>query len=115
MSQETGIPLVATNDSHYLKKEDARAHEILMCIQTGKTMSDPNRLRFTNPEFYLKTRPEMMQVFGELEDAVNRPGKPLIGAVGHDDWDVFASRIAVWFARGQFEWGDDGRDDCPSA
>ena len=73
MSQETGIPLVATNDSHYLKKEDARAHEILMCIQTGKTMSDPNRLRFTNPEFYLKTRPEMMQVFGELEDAVNRP------------------------------------------
>ena len=45
-------PLVATNDSHYLRKEDARAHEILMCIQTGKTMSDPNRMRFTHPEFY---------------------------------------------------------------
>ncbi len=43
MSSETGIPLVATNDSHYLRRDDARAHEILMCIQTGKTMSDPNR------------------------------------------------------------------------
>ena len=41
LSAETGIPLVATNDSHYLRKDDARAHEILLCIQTGKTMSDP--------------------------------------------------------------------------
>ena len=56
MSMETGIPLVATNDSHYLRKQDARAHEILMCIQTGKTMSDANRMRFTQPEFYLKSR-----------------------------------------------------------
>ena len=46
LSQETGIPLVATNDAHYLRKSDARAHEILLCIQTGKTMSDPNRMRF---------------------------------------------------------------------
>ena len=73
MSRESGIPLVATNDAHDLRKDDARAHEILMCIQTGKTMSDPNRMRFDQPEFYLKTREEMMRVFGELEDAVNRP------------------------------------------
>ncbi len=73
LSQETGIPLVATNDSHYLQRDDARAHEILMCIQTGKTMSDPNRMHWDRPEFYLKTRQEMMQLFGELEDAVNRP------------------------------------------
>ncbi len=73
LSQEAGIPLVATNDSHYLQRSDARAHEILMCIQTGKTMSDPNRMRWDRPEFYLKTRDEMMQLFGELEDAVNRP------------------------------------------
>ena len=73
MSAETGIPLVATNDSHYLRKDDARAHEILMCIQTGKTMSDPNRMRFTHPEFYLKSRAEMMALFGEVEDAINRP------------------------------------------
>jgi DNA polymerase III subunit alpha len=73
MSAQTGIPLVATNDSHYLRKEDARAHEILMCIQTGKTMSDEKRMRFTHPEFYLKSRAEMMRLFGEMEDAVNRP------------------------------------------
>jgi DNA polymerase III subunit alpha len=73
LSIETGIPLVATNDSHYLRREDARAHEILMCIQTGKTMSDPNRMHWDHPDFYLKTRPEMMALFSELEDALNRP------------------------------------------
>src|SRR5277367_4131162 len=72
LSQETRIPLVATNDSHYMRKEDARAHEILLCIQTGKTMSDPQRLRFSQPEFYLKTRDEMLRLFGELEDSLDR-------------------------------------------
>ena len=73
LSLDTGIPLVATNDSHYLRRDDARAHEILMCIQTGKTMSDPNRMHWDHPDFYLKSRDEMMALFGELEDAVNRP------------------------------------------
>jgi DNA polymerase III subunit alpha len=73
LSQETGIPLVATNDSHYLRRDDARAHEILMCIQTGKTMSDPTRMHWDHPDFYVKSRDEMMKLFGELEDAVNRP------------------------------------------
>jgi len=73
LSQETRIPLVATNDSHYMRKEDARAHEIMLCIQTGKTMSDPERMRFTQPEFYLKTRNEMLAMFGELEESLNRP------------------------------------------
>ncbi len=73
MSQETGIPLVATNDSHYLRRDDARMHEILLCIQTGKTMSDTNRMRWDRPEFYLKSRAEMMALFGELEDAIDRP------------------------------------------
>ncbi|MEO8025408.1 MAG: DNA polymerase III subunit alpha [Bryobacteraceae bacterium] len=72
LSTETGIPLVATNDSHYLRKEDARAHEILLCIQTGKTMSDPTRMRFTQPAFYLKTREEMLALFGEVEHSLDR-------------------------------------------
>ena len=72
LSQETGLPLVATNDSHYLRKDDARAHEILLCIQTGKMMNDPNRMRWNTPDFYLKTRDEMMELFSELEDAVDR-------------------------------------------
>ncbi len=72
LSSETGIPLVATNDAHYLRREDARAHEILMCIQTGKTMSDPARMHWDHPDFYLKSRAEMLQLFGELEDALDR-------------------------------------------
>jgi len=72
LSQETRIPLVATNDSHYMRKDDARAHEILLCIQTGKTMSDAQRMRFSQPEFYLKSRDEMLQLFGDLEDALDR-------------------------------------------
>lgn len=72
MSTETGIPLVVTNDAHYLGHDDVRAHEILLCIQTGKTMSDPNRMRFTTPDFYLKTRAEMMSRFAEVEDALDR-------------------------------------------
>ena len=77
LSQDTRIPLVATNDSHYMRKSDARAHEILLCIQTGKTMSDPNRMRFTQPEFYLKTRDEMVAMLGEMpemEAALVKPG-----------------------------------------
>ena len=72
LSQETGLPLVATNDSHYLRREDARAHEILLCVQTGKMMSDPNRMHWHSPDFYLKSRAEMMELFGELEDSLDR-------------------------------------------
>src|SRR5208282_61422 len=72
LSTDTGVPLVATNDSHYLRKDDARAHEIMLCIQTGKTMSDPNRMRFDQPAFYIKSRDEMMSLFGEVEDALDR-------------------------------------------
>ena len=72
MGRETGIPLVATNDAHYLKREDARAHEIMLCIQTGKTVSDPSRMKWDSPDFYLKSRDEMMQIFGEVEEALDR-------------------------------------------
>jgi DNA polymerase III subunit alpha len=72
LASDTGIPLVATNDSHYLRQDDARAHEILLCIQTGKTMSDEHRMRFQKPAFYLKSREEMMALFGEVEHALDR-------------------------------------------
>src|SRR5437016_13296908 len=72
LSAETGIPLVATNDAHYLTRDDARAHEILMCIQTGKTMSDPARMHWEHPDFYLKSRAEMLELFGEVEKALDR-------------------------------------------
>jgi len=72
MGRETGMPLVATNDAHYLKRDDARAHEIMLCIQTGKTVSDPSRMKWDSPDFYLKSRDEMMQIFGEVEEALDR-------------------------------------------
>jgi DNA polymerase-3 subunit alpha len=72
LSADTDIPLVVTNDSHYLKHDDARAHEILLCIQTGKVMSDTNRMKFDQNAFYLKSRQEMMTLFGEVEHALDR-------------------------------------------
>ena len=72
LSQETGIPMVATNDSHYLRKEDARVQEIMVCIQTGKTISDPNRMRFDHPAFYIKSKAEMLEIFGDIPDALDR-------------------------------------------
>jgi DNA polymerase-3 subunit alpha len=72
LSKETGIPLVATNDCHYLHHDDAHAQEVLLCIQTGKTMSDAHRMKFQTDQFYFKTAAEMAQVFGELPDALSR-------------------------------------------
>ncbi len=70
IARELDIPLVATNDCHYLKKEDAFAHEVLLCIQTGKTMDDPNRMRFPNEEFYFKSSEDMIKMFPETPDAI---------------------------------------------
>lgn len=70
ISHETSIPLVATNDIHYINKEDAEAHEVLLCVQTGKTMEDPQRLRFATSEFYIKSPVEMEQLFMKYPDAL---------------------------------------------
>jgi len=68
LSHETGIPLVATNDVHYVEREDADAHDVLLCIQTGKTLQDTNRMRFATDEFYLKTETEMRRLFPDCEE-----------------------------------------------
>ncbi|HYL61604.1 MAG TPA: DNA polymerase III subunit alpha [Candidatus Methylomirabilis sp.] len=72
LSKETGIPLVATNDCHYLHHGDAHAQDVLLCIQTGKTMSDAHRMKFATDQFYFKSAAEMAQVFSELPDALSR-------------------------------------------
>ena len=73
LSRETGIDLVATNDCHYVTAGDARAQEVLVCIQTGKTMSDTNRMKFRTNEFYFKTYQEMAAVFGnDVPEALAR-------------------------------------------
>ena len=70
IASQTGLPLVATNDCHYLSRDDAYAHEVLLCIQTGKTMDDPNRMRFSNDEFYVKSPEEMTKLFDYVPDAI---------------------------------------------
>lgn len=70
MHNETGIPLVCTNDAHYLRKEDAESHDVLLCIQTGKTVDDENRMRYEPQNFYLRSTEEMEALFGAYPDAV---------------------------------------------
>lgn len=70
LSRQLGIPLVATNDAHYLKKEDSYVHEVLLCMQTGKRMTDEDRMRFETNDFYLKTPEEMADYFEAVPDAI---------------------------------------------
>ena len=71
LSRETGIPLAATNDCHYLRKEDSRMHQILLCIQTNHTVEDPGTMEFGSEEFYVKSEEEMRALFPECPQAVD--------------------------------------------
>ena len=75
LSRELEIPLVATNDAHYLKREDAYNHEVLLCIQTGKRMNDEDRMRFDTEELYVKSPEEMIDYFKNIPDAVENTVK----------------------------------------
>ena len=69
LARETGLPLVVTNDAHYLRREDAKIHDVLLCIQTGKTVDDENRMKFQTEEFYIKSEEELKRSFPGLEEA----------------------------------------------
>ncbi len=69
LAQAIGAPLLATNDSHYCRREDAVAHDALLCVQTGATIDDPKRFKFDGEEHYLKTAAEMRRLFAELPEA----------------------------------------------
>lgn len=75
LSKELAIPLVATNDVHYLKKTDAATHDVLLCIQTGKNISDTQRMKFPTDEFYLKSPEEMMALFPYVQEAIQNTQK----------------------------------------
>ena len=70
LSKKMDLPLVATNDVHYLCKEHSKAHEIMLCIQTGSKLDDPKRFRFSGPEYYFKSPDEMKEIFKEVPEAV---------------------------------------------
>ena len=69
LARETGLPLVVTNDAHYLRREDAKMQDVLLCIQTGKTVDDQNRMKFQTEEFYVKSEEELRALFPGLDEA----------------------------------------------
>ena len=75
LHEDTGIPLVCTNDAHYLTREDARTQDVLMCIQMGKTVDDPGRMKFETEEFYVKSEEEMAALFARYPGALENTQK----------------------------------------
>ena len=69
IARETGLPLIVTNDAHYLRREDAEMQDVLLCIQTGKTVDEPNRMKFQTEEFYLKSEEELRELFPNCDEA----------------------------------------------
>ena len=91
LAKELGIPLVCTNDVHYLMKEDARAHDILLCIQTGKTVEEENRMRYPSDEFYLKSYEEMEDLFSHVPEALENTVK--IAEMCSFDYEFHVSKL----------------------
>jgi DNA polymerase-3 subunit alpha len=92
LSRDLGIPLVATNDAHYIRKEDATAQDALVCIATGKNVSDTKRLRFIDtPTYYIKTPRQISDLFADLEDAVTNTQKVA------DKCNLEISSLGGWF------------------
>jgi DNA polymerase-3 subunit alpha len=127
LSERTGIPLVATNDCHYLKAEDAKAHDVLLCIQTGKTVLEEKRLRFSTNELFFKAPEEMWDYFAEVPEALKATmaiaercrvtlelehphfpefplpsGESVESVFEQDTWGGFARRLAELRAKGPF-------------
>ena len=75
LHEETGIPFVATNDVHYVRREDAKAHDVLLCIQTAATVDEEDRMRFPNDQFYLKSEEEMRKIFANFPEACDNTAK----------------------------------------
>ncbi len=75
LAQKLGLGLVATNDAHYINREDAECHDVLLCIQTGKTVDEPGRMKFPSDDFYLKSPAEMAELFGEYPEALANTAK----------------------------------------
>ncbi len=75
LARETGLPLVVTNDAHYLRKEDAAMQDVLLCVQMGKTVDDPNRMKFQTEEFYLKSEEELRALFPNCPEAFDNTAK----------------------------------------
>lgn len=102
LAKENGIPLVATNDSHYLTKEDSRVQQLLICIQTGKTLADDDRLEFGTDEFYVKSTQEMYDLFSMVPEACKNTNK--IADMCNFDFEFGVTKLPYFVA-------PDGKDN----
>jgi DNA polymerase III subunit alpha len=91
LSKETAIPLVATNDVHYINQSDSESHDVLMCIQTAKTIDDPNRRRYPSDQFYLKSSDEMWDMFSYIPEALENTTK--IAEECNFDYEFHVSKL----------------------
>lgn len=91
LSKELSIPIIATNDVHYIVKEDAKAHDVLLCVQTGKTVDEENRMRYPSHEFYLKSPEEMHKMFSYIPEALNNTVK--IAEQCNFDYEFHVSKL----------------------
>lgn len=91
LAEELDIPLICTNDVHYLKKEDSRAHDILLCIQTGTTVDEEKRMRYPSDEFYLKSPEEMAALFEHVPEALENTVK--VAEKCHFDYEFHVSKL----------------------
>ena len=102
LSQELGIPMVATNDVHYVKQEDAEAHDVLLAVQTATSINDENRMRFANDQFYLKSEEEMRKIFASMPEVI-------------DNTQIVADACNLEFEFGQYHLPEfiapDGKDN----
>ncbi len=105
LAEEMGVGLVATNDTHYLQRDDAAAHDVLLCIQTAKTVDEENRLQFPNDQFYLKSEDEMRALFSDHPEALENTGR--IAERCQVDFDFSQLHLPEFSIPDQFE---DARD-----
>ncbi|MCB2299399.1 DNA polymerase III subunit alpha [Clostridium tagluense] len=91
LSKDTGIPLICSNDTHYINKEDAKAHDVLLCIQTAKTVDEENRMRYPSDEFYLKSPDEMKKTFAYVPEALSNTVK--IAEQCNFDYEFHVSKL----------------------
>ena len=110
LSKETGIPLVATNDVHYISKENAASHDALICIQTGKKLGDEDRMRFSNDQFYLKSEEEMREAFHDLPEAVDNAA--LVAGRCNVEFDFNSRHLPEFIAPGGMGNADYLRELC---
>src|SRR5437588_685211 len=94
IARRLGLPLVATCDAHYLTQDDAGAHDVLLCINTGRTLHDENRMRYGSDQFYVRAPEEMYQLFPGHQDAVQRSQEIADGV--HLDLDFTARHFPVF-------------------